>query len=876
MAHQQHSTQAPLLGEFRFPKESSLVFGEVWQMVQQPHFQELSAWAQWEKFHETLFQTIQKVQTPAFLLPELLDLYYRIQQKRCFHRAPAFVHFEFWLNHFSGLSWEEERQLRGKIVGKYLPREAFQVFFPLGMQRIYPGSHFVVAHLSPDVDTMTASFWGWMDAFGAKIGLAQHLWILPGGPPDSAFTQCFSEIVGRGVWDGLATTQPRLTLKAMDLLTRKGLIQKSGSCLTVEIDHAAEKQAVILVDSEGYYLGDWRSSDIEPVGQVTLLFKSVIRWFGSHYLGEVISFMAAPKVSKEDFLARGQLLLQLSVQDSAPFLDFEDKQKTQLHLLLQVGLKIPEGAHASFEKLFTSLVELGAEGIAPFLDVGQKELADLFTEKGDLKEERGFIFRCLETMRQKLDRAVLSARNFMERLDLAILIQRHVLLQPPSYIRLTSDVEEMREKMGHHPSLTVVHAETEEKLFPMGVVWADVLSQRSLGTVSFRDFSNPDEAKMAPYLDVISVVDHHKSALKTSSIPTVLVGDAQSCNVLLAEESFHLNDRYGVGGLSREGVKKQLQERFNPNFSSLSLRLMQRLLQRQMVYEEGSPYYVHREREFAEYLTFLYAILDDTDLLSKVSDRDVWAVAHLLNRLKSLSLEQETEVVQLQDLPKDSQFAKAAAERLLKDPDLYSLYRSVYAMREKEVAESLQACVDRGDNRLFADTKELNGCARVGQIKLFSCHFPEFLSHVTALQKAWLQASQEAALLNPELVLHIQMISTIPSAEDVYSGGKKPYPHRDEMWIYLSQTRGALDVLQHFLSSFRRALKSRKEVVVQLLGEKAMHWEPVFREYFDVEIAGGPDSFPQGMALARLRFAAGRFNSRKSAVSVHLPSTIPA
>lgn len=876
MAYLQNNTHTPLLGEFRFPKESSPVFGDVWQMMKQPAFQEISARAQWEKFHELLFQAIQKVVTPAFLLPELLGLYCRIQQEQLFHRSPAFVHFEFWLNHFSGLSMEEERRLRGKIVGKYLPREAFQGFFPVGMQRIYPGSHFVVAHLSPDVDTMTASFWGWMDAFGAKIGLAQHLWILPGGPPASAFTQCFSERIGEGIFDRLATTQPLMTLKAMDLLTRKGLIQKAGSCLTVEIDHTSEKQAVILVDSEGYYLGDWRSSDIELVGQVTLLFKAVIRWFGSHYLGEVISFMAAPKVSKDIFLTHCRSLLQLSIQDTAPFLDFEEKQKKQLHLLLQVGLKIAEGVRASFEKLFMACMELGAEDIAPFIEGGQKELEALFTETGDLKEERSFIFGCLERMRQKLDGAVLSARNFMERLDLAILIKHDVLLQPPSYIRLTSDVEEMREKMGHHPSLTVVYAETEEKLVPMGLVSADVLFQRNLGTVSFRDFSNPDEAKMAAYLDVISVVDHHKSTFKTSSIPAVLVGDAQSCNVLLAEESFRLNDRYGVGGMSREGVNKQLQEALQTNCSSSHPRMIQRLLQRQMVYEEGGPYYVHREREFAEYLTFLYAILDDTDLLSKVSDRDVWAVAHLLNRLKSLSLEQEVEVIQLQDLPKDGLFAKTAAERLLKHPDLYSLYRNVYAMREKEVAESVQACVDRGDLRLFADTKELNGCARVGQIKLFSSHFPEFLSHLDSLQKAWMQVSQEAAIRNPELLLHIQMISTIPSAEDVYSGRKKPHSHQDEMWISLPETRGAVDVLQHFLSSFSRALKSRKEVVVHLLGEKASGWEPVFREYVDVEGADRPALLPKGFGLARLRFAAGRFNSRKSAVSVHLPSTTPA
>ena len=43
---------------------------------------------------------------------------------------------------------------------------------------------------------------------------------------------------------------------------------------------------------------------------------------------------------------------------------------------------------------------------------------------------------------------------------------------------------------------------------------------------------------MAPYLEVISVVDHHKSSLKTPSVPTALIGDTQSCNVLIAEQAF--------------------------------------------------------------------------------------------------------------------------------------------------------------------------------------------------------------------------------------------------------------------------------------------------------------------------------------------------
>ena len=80
-------------------------------------------------------------------------------------------------------------------------------FFPLAWVKVYSGTHFITAHLSPDVDTMIASFWGWMDAFGARIGTGLHLWCLPGGPPDSPFTSIFRDMFGSGLFLYLARTQ---------------------------------------------------------------------------------------------------------------------------------------------------------------------------------------------------------------------------------------------------------------------------------------------------------------------------------------------------------------------------------------------------------------------------------------------------------------------------------------------------------------------------------------------------------------------------------------------------------------------------------------------------------------------------------------------
>ena len=183
---------------------------------------------------------------------------------------------------------------------------------------------------------------------------------------------------------------------------------------------------------------------------------------------------------------------------------------------------------------------------------------------------------------------------------------------------------------------------------------------------------------MASYLSVISVVDHHKSSLKTNSPSLAIIGDAQSCNVLVAELAMDIYDRYSTGGINPEEILKQIDSLEN-NPSIYHAHLLQRLLKRQIAAETKGNYYIHPLREFTEYLYFIHAILDDTDLLTKVSSRDVHCVVALLNRLKTLSAKKEIEMIRLDDLPKNQDFPSVAAKRILKNADMYlSTKKSIY------------------------------------------------------------------------------------------------------------------------------------------------------------------------------------------------------
>ncbi len=141
-------------------------------------------------------------------------------------------------------------------------------------------------------------------------------------------------------------------------------------------------------------------------------------------------------------------------------------------------------------------------------------------------------------------------------------------------------------------------------------------------------------------------------------------------------------------------------------------------------------FYVHPKREIAEYFACLYAILDDTDLLSKASSRDITCIAALLNRLKQLtSSAEEGDLIQFDDLSRDNNFSSAGATRILQNKDMYSIYSKIVAKKEVELKHALTRLKEGDIDLLFSDTKEQNGCCRIGQTKLVSSSFPLFIDY---------------------------------------------------------------------------------------------------------------------------------------------------
>jgi len=354
----------------------------------------------------------------------------------------------------------------------------------------------------------------------------------------------------------------------------------------------------------------------------------------------------------------------------------------------------------------------------------------------------------------------------------------------------------------------------------------------------------------------------------------VLIADAQSSNVLCAELAFGMNDSFGTAGLKESQIAGQMTELAKNLAPSENKRLLSRLIDKQLVIDSKQKFFVDPSREALEYLHFLYGILDDTDLLTKVSTRDLECVVSLLNRLKSLMMGRQVEVIALNDIPRDKNFVRTASARILQNPDMYSLYRKIYLAKEEGVDESIALAAKGKASTFFIDTKEQNGCARVGQAKLFACNYPGFFKQCATLRQRWYENLLDVFRERSEFDLHMQMISTVAGADDLFAGVEGAYKHKDELWLWIPFTEQSIEHLKSFLNALRTSPQIHKgEFSAEFYGDRAKDYEQIFKESFlpiPTKIIKEKGALP----IAVLKYKAGLINSRKAMISPYLPKLV--
>ena len=863
-----------LLGDYPLQSKKFEGLTSLFNIFKDKMFQGKNAHEKNNFVSQALCDLILKASKPSFLLEAVVDFITRINQEKILDLY-TISSFELWLNQFSSLTFDENYEVRGKIMGKWIPRDSYQAYFPIGMGKSYAGTHFVAAHNSPDLDTTVASFWGWVDAFSSRVGEGLHIWNVPGGPPHNQVEIgiLFRDVFGHDIFECLAKTRLSLTLNSLDLMTQSGVSTKRPSDPALSFDHDRQRSAVVIVDDDGYYLGDWRAIDLEGVRGVVMALNNCLMWLEAYLHIRLISCFTQQEVTLAHISSVIREILKIQISECEPAKELPQQQLQFVNDYLMKVLKIQKGIETTFEEF---ALEMEAIDIVNFSQIisWMKSLipSELFDASGKLTENRPVIFSQLEILVKMLSEAFNSIRHYVDRLEIAFRIKTDVFGFMPQYLSHRTDIEEIRSKMGNYSYMTVTHMDVEGRHMPIGVVHATDLQKEVLGTVTLRDFCNREEMKIPSYLQIISVIDHHKSAFLTDTPPTATISDAQSSNTIVAQMAFTINDPFGLGGMTDETVEKQLIEVRKDLSTIQNIRICQRLLQKKKVLKAHHNYYVDPQRERVEYLHFIYAILDDTDLLTKVSRVDVECMASLLNRLKSLMLQKEVEIVHFDDIKEDEHFTKKAAERLLQSPDFYSLYSKVYLHKEQGVDENLVRCIKGESSSIFSDTKILNYCNRVGQMKIFARNYPTFQKEALQLRKQWYEKALSIYFNNREIMLHLQMVTTISSAEELFKGGGIEHEHQDEIWFWIPSTELAIEKLKLFLNGFKSSSAIEKlNFEVEFLGTNAVELSQVFKESF-LPIKHHFPKEPMGdLPIAILRYNAGRINSRKAMIAPYLP-----
>ncbi len=864
-----------LLGSFKISYDSFQDLEAVFEEFLEPQFQHLSERKKFKRINKALLDLIQKAPEPCFLLGAVCEFIEKVNTHNLLSEKYHFLNFEFWLNHFSRLSFQDNVKIRAKIVGKCIPRDEYQALFPIGMGKVFSGTHFVAAHLSPDIDTTISSFWGWIDAFGARVSEGVHQWSLPGIIQDTHTKLLFQNMFSKSFFENTARQVATLTLTGLDLVTKKDVVKISNTSLVTYLDHAMMKKPVLVVDEFGHFQGDWRSSDAEATRQVVVLFGMCLRYFQSAIHQSLVQSFAKRDVQFKDILKDIDVIFQTPIKNSPPAQEFSDKQKRYLTDYIKKVLTISHGPSATFFEIFETLDPL-TEGAFENLQKSFQALftPDLFDSDGKLIGTREKIFVHLEKIFKKLDDTMHVMRSYFDRLDVLLDIKHKVFESIPHFVTLKSDVDEIRSKIGTYNHLAVVVPDVDGKWFPVGVIYAQDLKKQILGTLSMRDFSNEHETKMASYLEVISIVDHHKTDIKTTSAPTMLIADTQSSNTLVGQVALDINKRYSTLGTTKEEIEKEIKNINVFSTDEHEIKKLQILLQLKLNLDSKNKYYVHPKREYFEYVSFLTGILDDTDLLTKVSSRDVLVVRDLLNRMKSLCLGKNVTTISLDDIPQDENFAKAASRKILQNEDMHSIYKTIYEFKEQEVEQNIKLAIEKKPSNIFADTKEQNGCCRVGQTKIFRVNFPFFEQYAHEIRKIWFEEAESVFEKSPNIDLHIHMVSTVSSADEVHSETSIEYQHSDELWLWCSSKQRGQEHLISFLNNFQGTEVVKTNAMhAEFLGENANDLELLFEQNFPK--ASRKKTKKEHLPIVVLRFKAGLLNSRKAQITPCLPRDIP-
>ena len=749
---------------------------------------------------QSLTDFILKHPAPCFLLHEVVK---RLEGKKSEGIQVSISDYEFFLKHHSRLSIDQQKEVRQKIMGRKAPLEAAQMLFPIAAGGKLDGSIVVTAHMSPDIDTVVTSFNGWMDAFEMDVSKGLHRWNVPNDPNQILEVQLlFLDHFGPHFFSILADNRSSLTLTSLDLATTEGLRIHHLTDRTLDVAQEGGKHASVVVDENGNFCGGWLPEDIEKVRLVTDGLNHCSRWIQNAFFQTMVSKHSEPLK-----------LLDKRFEELEPVVEFSKKSKSYLHTYLSDVLKVTKGLQASIAEFMETMEAKHRFGFDAFLNALKGHKSGQITDLEELFNLLSYAFKAL--------------RSHVDTFAIALDVKQKVFHEMPTSVHPHTTIEEINLRLQDRSAIFVTRDNKVE-----GVIYASLLRNPTQGFVVLRDFSNPNEIGIPRYMEVAAILDHHKCEIKTQRVATIYTMDVQSSNVIGAKLAFDINKKLITDGPSEEELDEILQHASRNTKDTRQLRIMERALEERIA-RAMQLGWCDSKREASDYQMFLYAILDDTDLLAKKTALDHEIVVELVNRLVSLEKNKITEVID-----------PTSSKPLIQNPELYRFYQTVYALKEADVEKRIQSL------KIFNDTKKQGG-ALVSQLKIYPINVHTLKQNYMNVCSAWNQHKTE-------LPLKIMMLTTVEGADDLFKGVKPKHHHQDELWLSAVDSDEGRAQLGFFLMTFF-ALQAKKEI-------KALV-PPSLTLLFDEASAGKILHKEHSHPWIVLMFEAGAITSRKKDIS---------
>jgi hypothetical protein len=869
------------IGDIEFP---NLVFPETKSLIEsfgKPEFRKKHSIERNEIVNRALFDLIDKTPEPCFLLRQVTHFLAQVTIAESLDGVFNLTAFERWLNQDSGLSYEDNRRIRGKIVGKYVPRDEFAGIFPISNNKVHQGTHTVTAHTPPDLDSLTGSFLGWLDAFACRVGTSLTVWNVPLGKPGAVASRMFSLIYSDEIFYRVAKQKSLISHVAMDILTQEKLIKATGDVMIRDLNHDRHSNHIIYVDHEGYFLGDWRVSDVDSVAQV----QRLLNMFMHAYEKEVVHSIT--KMFKEKHFPHdtADTLIKELLSKTIPEFGMQayvlnEKQHSELDIYLKKVLGVPNGFRTPINEFFNRMDDLAGANFHKYVNtlslLANKDYYDNDLHADFQNDEAFCIFHDAYDL---LIENTKILRNYLDRLDVAMAIKHEVLGFKRTSVGTKAEIHEIRSKTKEYRHMTVVFRDKEGRLIPVGAIHRHALEAPIQGTVSFRDFCNYDEIKLHDYLEVISAIDHHKSTISSKTAMVLTVADVQSSNVITAEKNFEINDRFSTRGQSPESIDEQIQEIHQlKDPKAADFRILEKLIRKKRALNnlKDKANFISKERELQEYILCLNAIIDDTDLLNKCCWRDLVAITELINRIKSLQVGKEVEVIDFSDTNKDKRELKRCIREVLRNEELYSFYKAIYDHRESVVDGLISEVSPTCDTRFFEDRKIQNQSCAISQFKLFPGNWNSLQKNRDNILKKWVSINVQIRRKNSEVDFFLHMMSTIPGAQEAYQGRANQTGSDDEFWLSgLPQADESVSRMRQFFIALRKSpIHQNINLRCHIEGKKDDNiriFENILKDTLGQEHYPFKENDSLPYPVIVFQFAQGSLNSRKAHITPLLP-----